>query len=226
MIPRRRKCPVCKLSFSPTLPNQATCWDAACALVHARRLQAKEFKLETQRRREAIMTVSDWEKTVQQDFNRFIRFRDYGKPCVSCGATKGQMQAGHYRPKLGPLGVPALRYNEVNCHAQCSRCNDRLSGNRDGYRDGLILRLGFPISLVEWLDADHPAPNWTIGELKQLKRYYQAQALEAKKLIGETTSTLAESGALHVAARQQAASPSAAIRATHLQTGSEIPNWA
>jgi len=224
MIPRRRKCPVCKLSFSPTLPHQATCWDAACALAHARNLQAKEFKLETRRRREAIQTVSEVAKEVQTHFNRVILLRDRGKPCISCGrATGAQMQAGHYRPKSGPDGVPALRFNEINVHAQCVQCNDHLSGNRAGYEFGLALRIG--VSLVDWLNRDHPAPDWTVQELRWLKRYYQQSGIEARKLIGGT-STLAESGALHVAARQQAASPSAAIRATHSQIGSEIPNWA
>lgn len=49
----------------------------------------------------------------------YIRTRDEGKPCVSCGNYR-ELQAGHFFSG-GKYG--ALKYDERNIHGQCKKCN-------------------------------------------------------------------------------------------------------
>jgi 5-methylcytosine-specific restriction endonuclease McrA len=77
-------------------------------------------------------------KKAGEYFRRWIRKRDDGKPCVSCGAYNTSdashfYSAGHY---------PELEFNEDNCWAACKRCNLFLSGNLNEYRKRLIERIG------------------------------------------------------------------------------------
>ena len=74
----------------------------------------------------------------QTVFNKWIRIRDSGLPCISCGT--GQVaQAGHY---LSQGHHSALRFDELNTNGQCIRCNLFLHGNLIGYRKGLVRKIG------------------------------------------------------------------------------------
>lgn len=79
-------------------------------------------------------------------FNRFIRTRDEGQPCISCGKYT-VLQCGHF---YSGGHHPELRFNEDNCHGQCQHCNYFLSGNLNEYRKNLINKIG--LERVEKLD--------------------------------------------------------------------------
>ena len=79
-------------------------------------------------------------------FNAYIRNRDEGKPCISCGKFVS-LQAGHF---YSGGHYSALRFSEDNVHGQCKRCNYFLSGDLNNYRKNLISRIG--IKKVEELD--------------------------------------------------------------------------
>lgn len=83
-------------------------------------------------------SVAELKKKAQVVFNKWIRERDNGWPCISCGVAPVQ-QAGHY---LSQGHHSALRYNEDNTAGQCIRCNLYLSGNLINYRIGLVKRIG------------------------------------------------------------------------------------
>ena len=68
---------------------------------------------------------------------QYVRLRDAGKPCISCGRTYARMDCGHY---YGRGAYPHLKYDEMNVHLQCRRCN--MQGNAQGFRLGLIDRYG------------------------------------------------------------------------------------
>lgn len=75
-------------------------------------------------------------------FSRFIRLRDctpIGR-CISCGKviTYETCDCGHYVNRKHM----ALRYDEQNCNAQCRACNRYDEGNLQGYRKGLIAKIG------------------------------------------------------------------------------------
>lgn len=198
MIKNKPKaCKACGDDFTPFLSTQVAC-STSCALKHtkAKRLeqQKKEFRKETKRRKEKIKTRSQWLKEVQIEFNKFIRWRDHGQPCISCGKSHEEVEAaqgwktggawdcGHF---MGVGAFPELRFNEINAHRQCKGCN---SGSHNhvkkartvsqDYRENLIEKIGLP--LVEWLEGPHKPLKTTIEELQFLKKYYKQRAKEAE----------------------------------------------
>lgn len=76
---------------------------------------------------------------LQMIFNRFIRLRDKGLPCISCGQYKFEMQAGHFYPVKGYDG---LRYDEENVHGECAGCNGFDDAHLIGYADNLLGKIG------------------------------------------------------------------------------------
>ena len=129
----------------------------------------KEFNKETKRLKHAAKTKSEWIKECQTIFNRFIRLRDKGLNCISCGRDHGgQYHAGHYK-SVG--SSPELRFNELNCHKQCAPCNNHLSGNITEYRINLIKKIG--TKEVEKLEGPHKAKHYTIDNIKELTKHYK-----------------------------------------------------
>ena len=173
---KAKRCRVCRSEYRQY--NSTVVWCSPdCALELIKRKQHKEYRAETKRRREAIKTHSDYVRLTQEAFNRFIRARDAGNGCMSCGRNTGaKMNAGHYKA-VG--SHPELRFNEINCHLQCEFCNSYKSGNPIEYRINLIAKIGEP--LVLWLEGPHKALKPTIEELKWLRTYYSRRAREALK---------------------------------------------
>ena len=105
--------------------------------------------------------------------------RDAELGCVSCDKPKdwgGQWHAGHYKT----VGArPDLRFNEKNCHKQCSVCNNHLSGNLAAYRIELINRIG--IAAVEELERDTAkAGQLRATDYLALHKYYQGKIKELR----------------------------------------------
>jgi hypothetical protein len=170
---RAKTCTACKTKFEPVRLGQVACtWQ--CAVVHTANLKAKRERKEHRERKAKLKTRRDWLREAQASFNRFIRTRDSGQPCISCGRHhQGQMHAGHY---LSVGARPELRFNENNVHAQCAPCNNHLSGNIVLYRKGLMAKIG--LELVEWLEGHHEAKHYSIDDLKQIKALYTQKAKE------------------------------------------------
>ncbi|HPV24823.1 MAG TPA: recombination protein NinG [Casimicrobium sp.] len=108
----------------------------------------------------------------QSAVNAYVRARDEGKPCISCGEMK-PLQAGHY----WSVGArPELRFNEANIHGQCHRCNIDLAGNREAFRAGIVDRLGS--ELADDLDTPTPAQKFTLDDLKAILANAEAKRAE------------------------------------------------
>lgn len=71
-------------------------------------------------------------------FRKWIKKRDEGQRCISCGAPH-PYHAGHY---YSAGHYPELEFNENNVHLQCVKCNCHLHGNLIEYRKGLIKKIG------------------------------------------------------------------------------------
>jgi hypothetical protein len=117
-----------------------------------------------------LKTTQDWLKEAQTIFNKFIRLRDNGLPCISCGQKiNGVKHASHY---LSSGGHSAVRFHEDNVWVSCYKCNVMLSGNQIQYRRSLIKKIG--VERVEWLEENgSKVKKWTIEELKELIKYYK-----------------------------------------------------
>jgi Bacteriophage Lambda NinG protein len=182
-------CKVCCGEYVKARPLQKVC-SPTCALSHAHQLsdrkKAKEAiqdRIRTRERLAAMVTYPQLVKRAQAAFNGFIRARDAGKPCISCGRPLGAepntYDAGHYR-SVG--SAPHMRFVEGNCHGQCKHCNNHLAGNHVKYRMGLIDRMG--VRAVELIEADQTARKYTREGLEELARHYRAQAKETMAAKG------------------------------------------
>lgn len=184
--PKPKTCrnPACRDSFIPQRLGQAVC-SPKCALATVEEQKAKEKKSLAQAgrrdikvRKEALKTRADHLKDTQHAFNAWIRQRDAGQPCISCGTTADvQYCAGHYRTTAA---APELRFEPLNVNLQCNRnCNMGKSGNLLGYRPGLIEKIG--IEAVEWLEGPHEPKKYTVEELKAMAATYRAKTRELKR---------------------------------------------
>ena len=175
-MPKQKKCKVCKQSFEPVRFAQVVC-SLSCAIEHSKKLSEKKSKKEHKEAKAKLKSRADYLKEAQAVFNKYIRMRDGSEPCISCGRHHtGQYHAGHYRT-VG--AAPELRFNETNCHKQCSVCNNHLSGNLLEYRRGLISKIG--IEKVEWLESKHEAKKYTIDEILAIKKEYQQKIKELER---------------------------------------------
>jgi hypothetical protein len=180
---KQKKCRVCRGEYTPYSTLAVAC-SPGCAIqyIELKKIKAakkadQDFKRETKRRKVAAKTRSEWYSDVQIEFNKYIRFRDHGKPCISCQRSNdSKKNAGHY---LSVGAHAELRFNEINCHLQCEHCNSYKSGNQAEYRINLIDKIG--LSLVEWLEGPHKPLKATIDELKWLQGYYRERAKEARE---------------------------------------------
>ena len=185
---KAKRCKVCRNEFVPTKPMQTVC-GLQCALSLASVIKAKrertqvaQDRKETKAKLEKMKKRGEWITEAQTAFNRYIRLRDAGQPCICCGLPMGPnvpggaVDAGHYRSRGS---APHLRFDERNVHAQRKQCNRYGSGNVVGYRLGLIERIG--LVAVEALEADNTPRKYSADDLRAIKATYQAKRLELEK---------------------------------------------
>ncbi len=187
--PKPKKCRTCKQKFIPKNSLQIVC-SPSCAMQHvveqSERKKKRQEKLqrdELRIRREKLKTKSDWSKEAQVAVNRYIFWRDYGKPCIACGrplnygVRGGAVDASHYRSRGS---ASHLRYNVFNIHAGCVRCNRELSGNLIPFRVNLIGKIG--ADRVEKLEHDNTPRKFDIDYLKRMKTIFTRRARHYEKL--------------------------------------------
>ena len=190
--PKPKKCRVttCRASFVPSRMGQSVC-SPKCALVDGPRHAPKSRKAldqieraEIKVRKEKLKSRADHLREAQAAVNEYVRLRDAHLPCISCDSTPNdsdlmtgsRWDAGHYR-SVG--ACPELRFEPLNIHRQCVKCNRNLSGNAVEYRIRLVLRIG--AERVAWLEGLHPACKYTVEEIKAIKAKYRAKTRELKK---------------------------------------------
>ena len=176
---KAKKCRICKSEYKPFSSLQKVC-SVKCSIKlvnrdnHAKaKREAREFRKETRRMKEKLKSRAKWLEEAQTACNAYIRERDKGKGCISCGTTKPDIQycAGHFKTRGGH---PELRFHPMNVHKQCNHhCNMQKSGNIEKYRPELIKKIG--IQQVEWLEGKHEAQHLSIDDIKEIKAYYKEQ---------------------------------------------------
>jgi hypothetical protein len=147
-------------------------------------LAARAEKAKDRQTLEAMKTMPKLHKEARFWFNRWIRLRDAEKPCISCGAPPPDLSGlhagrdcGHFR-SVGSAGH--LRYSEDNAAAQCVHCNQHLSGNYLGFRNGQIERIG--LARVEALENDNRPEKWQRDQVRGIRDTYRARVRELKKV--------------------------------------------
>jgi hypothetical protein len=125
----------------------------------------------------------DYKAKLDKVFSLYIRYRDtmpsgYFR-CISCGQIKpfAQADCGHYINRQHM----ATRFDEMNCNAQCRKCNRFDEGNIQGYRLGLIRKYGE--QKVELLELKkNTTKKYSEFEYKALIKYY---TVLSNKIKGE-----------------------------------------
>ena len=148
----------------------------ACAVGYQQEKSRKNHKAVTRKMKcEFNLTDRSYQlKKAQEAFNAFIRERDKGLPCISCGGTGNKMTAGHFKTDK------SLRFHPDNCHGQCWwNCNMNKSGNIAEYRPNLVLKIGD--ERVEYLEQYHPPANWTLFDIIEIKKLYRVKLKELIK---------------------------------------------
>ncbi|MDG9927431.1 MULTISPECIES: recombination protein NinG [unclassified Pseudomonas] len=189
---RPKKCAVrsCRAPFIPKQSFQTWC-SPECGLVIAKAKQEKQRiaieqrdRREIRARKQQLKSRSQHLKEAQAAFNAYIRERDRLQPCISCNSmpddagllTGSRWDAGHYR---STGACPELRFEPLNVHKQCVRCNRDLSGNAVEYRIRLVARIG--ATAVEWLEGQHEPKKYAISDLELIKAAYRKKLRDLKK---------------------------------------------
>jgi len=189
----KRKCPnskseTCRKYNRPKdgreINNRLYCGDD-CITEYAlkNRLQGKK-KLERHRKQEHARKKREFydkdiktrREAAQMAFNKYIKARDKGLPCVSCDKPDNglhQRHSSHYR-SIGACS--ALRFHEDNCHASCQQCNTEKSGNLIEYRRRLVKRIG--LEKVEWLEFQNGVTRYKADDLKSIEIKYKNKVKE------------------------------------------------
>lgn len=176
--PKPKICEHCKSKFIPYRSFQTWCSNE-CAYEIAKRKKEKQIKKEIRVMKEKIKTHSDHLKDLQVLVNKYVRLRDYGKPCISCDAILGRVKydAGHY---FSVGGYPGLRFDEENIHGQCVYCNQHLHSNSHEYEERLPARIGQ--GQFELLKSrKHQSNKLTISEIEEMKKLYKEKLKQIQK---------------------------------------------
>ena len=82
---KTRKCKYCKSVFSPITSLQKNCFEPDCVAEWINEVKEKNWKRKKAKLKMDLMTIQDYVKLAQQVFNKYIRLRDAGNVCISCG---------------------------------------------------------------------------------------------------------------------------------------------
>ncbi|MDG0556569.1 recombination protein NinG [Klebsiella quasipneumoniae] len=193
-MPKPKKCPICSTEYIPRSSLQKVCHNYKCAIAYNKkrdeenaarnkRKQERLQKSELKQRKDRLKTASQWNKEAQAAVNKFIYWRDYGRPCIACGrplnygVRGGAVDSSHYRSRGA---APWLRFNVFNNHSGCVRCNRELSGNLIPYRLNLIEKIG--LQRVERIEHDNTVRKFHIEYLKRVKAIFTRRARHYEKL--------------------------------------------
>ena len=173
-----KKCVTCKGEFNPHSSLAKAC-SPKCAVEYTKQVRAKKQAKADKARLEEMKTLPQLIKECQQVFNKFIRLRDWGKPCISCGTphtdAANSFDAGHYR-SVG--SSPEVRFDPRNVHGQCKRCN-RFGFDSSAYRANLVSKIG--VDQVEALEGEKAAKNYTRQGIRAMIITYKQKCKELER---------------------------------------------
>lgn len=144
--PKLKACAVCREKFAPSGLVRWCSYECGAKL--GRLLDAKkkakaqrQERAETKAKLQELEPLEYWLKRAERAFNAFIRKRDEGQGCISCGRKNAEIyNAGHF---VSVGANRTLRFHEDNVHLQCARpCNKDKGGNIHEYRKGLLVKIG------------------------------------------------------------------------------------
>ena len=145
------------------------------------RLKFEEYKFE----RKKTNNISQLIQSTKKVCHEYIRLRDKGNSCISCGTPWNQdFQAGHfYKAEL----FSSIKFNSLNIHGQCVQCNIRKEGNESQYRVNLPDRIGkHDFDKLNYLASLEKKINfkWDREKLIKIRKEYRNKLKELTKTKG------------------------------------------
>jgi len=174
------RCKNCKEKFIAKKFLQKYCMEKdECIKAFLSAIKATKWKADKAALKDKLKTLGQYEADAKIAFQRWIRLRDLGKPCISCSKVTDEMDAGHFKKAEIYSGVI---FNENNCHSQCRKCNRFQNGNELNYRLGLIERYGLDFANdIEQLANDTRQFKFTKEQLIAKKIQYDLKYKEDSK---------------------------------------------
>jgi hypothetical protein len=177
---RLPKCKYHKEKFVPKYPFQKFCLsDDECIKAFNEWVKEEKEKKKAKANKDfEIAEIKDKEEkklkasliNTKTQVHAYVRNRDKGKPCISCGTNWNQdFQCGHHYKSETFI---TLRFNLDNLHGQCRRCNLHLEGAFDNYALNLPNRIGIERynKLVELASVDKQFDKvWNVDNLKEVR---------------------------------------------------------
>jgi len=169
---KTKKCKVCQQKFLPRFSTlQPICEGFKCIMEWKRLAEEKAWQKRKKETKEKLKSLSEYEAEAKKSFQKWIRLRDEGMPCISCGTPNPQDAHGSHYFEAGKYS--GLIFNPINCHKSCKKCNVFLSGNLLEYRKGLVERYGIAyVEKLESLSDESRCKKYTKEELIQVKKTY------------------------------------------------------
>lgn len=184
-VRRKRRCKECKELFTPRYSTAQMVCSPSCAYSYSKKKdkQTKEknnkelAKLEKEKKE--YQKLGALLKSVENVCHKYIRLRDKGKPCISCGTPyKSDFDAGHY---YSAGTYSNIKFDENNIHGQCIQCNRFNEGNLNEYSINLPKRIGgtkydvlkAKASMYKKIDF-----KWNRDALKEVREYYKQKLKE------------------------------------------------
>lgn len=188
MANKRRKCKQCKVFVEKwiSVPCGIFCnYEHAIKFADSKQLE-KSIKKERKfikEGREKLKTAKDYIKPAQRAVNNYIKIRDINNGCISCGNMPeakrgGSIDAGHYR-SIG--SASHMRFNILNIHSQCVKCNKWLDSNPISYRISLIKKVG--LEIVDRIETDNTIRKHDITYLKRVIKIFNKRTRIHKKIL-------------------------------------------
>jgi len=182
--PRKVRCKVCKSQFLPSAPWIKHCSEDCGAELGLMLVAKQKAKAQRQERAETKAKLIELEpleyflKKAEKACNAYIRARDAGNGCISCGRHDAeQWNAGHF---ISVGANRTLRFEEDNIHLQCARpCNKDKGGNSIEYRKALVKKIG--VDRVEWLEGWHPTVKRTREQVEAIEAHYKEKLKQLKE---------------------------------------------
>ena len=184
---RRRRCKECKELFTPKYSTLQNACSPMCAISYSKRRDA-----EKKQENDALLTKMEKEKknrsglttlleSVKKVCHEYIRERDKGEPCISCGTQwHKDFQAGHFfKAEL----YSGLRFNEYNINGQCVQCNIRLEGNLNPYSINLPQRIeqsNYEALNTQAKEYKQSVFKWNREDLKAIRNYFKQKLKQLK----------------------------------------------
>jgi len=195
---RQKACRQCGKNFTPARSMQSVC-SLSCAIASSREKAIIEAgKAQAKRDRERKIEYTPRSKLIaaaETAVRLYCRVRDAADPCISCGRTVAEVEAGGYKVGghwdgghyISKGSHPEIRMVTWNIHKQCKSCNGgsgKYTGKRDtvqqAYRVNLVNKIG--PERVEWLEGHHPIKQYEAVDLRRIRKIFTRRAKHLARL--------------------------------------------